>query len=133
MPFDFGFGLDSVTPRQHRGRMAQLSGLAAEDVVLRSYEAQGYHLVARRKRGPVAEIDLLLRQGAQLIAVEVKSSRTHDAAMALARPGQLHRVAMACEGCMYDMAADGISDMRLDLALVDGQGRVEVMQSVLYY
>lgn len=133
MPFDFGFDSDFGNARQRRGKRAYLTGLAAEEAVCRRYLAEGYDLVACRKRCPEGEIDILMRQGAQLVAIEVKSSATHDLAMEHACPAQLHRVSMACERCMQDMAGEGISDMRLDLALVDGRGRIEVMESFLYF
>jgi hypothetical protein len=31
---------------------------------------------------------------------------------------------------MLDMADDGVDDMRLDLALVDGQGRIQVLEGL---
>lgn len=132
MPLDFDFDSDFGTARQRRGKRSYLTGIAAEEAVCRRYLAEGYDLVACRKRCPEGEIDILMRQGAQLVAIEVKSSSTHDLAMEHASPAQLHRVSMACERCMQDMAGEGISDMRLDLALVDGRGRIEVMESFLY-
>ena len=138
MPFDFAH--DSFSPasdlrsaRQRRGARSHLTGLAAEDAVCRRYLAAGYDLVARRKRCPEGEIDLLLRQGGVLVAVEVKSSTTHHLAWEHATEAQLTRVSMACERCMLEMAGDGIADMRLDLALVDARGRVEVMEAFIHY
>ena len=132
MPFDFSPDTDFATARQRRGKRSYLTGIAAEEAVCRRYLAAGYHLVACRKRCPEGEIDILMRQGAQLVAIEVKSSSTHDLAMEHASPAQWHRVSMACERGMQDRAGDGISDMRLDLALVDGRGRIEVVESFLY-
>jgi putative endonuclease len=133
MPFDFSPDLAAPSARQRRGARSHLTGIAAEEAVCRRYLAAGYDLVARRKRCPEGEIDLLMRLGVQLIAVEVKSSATHDQALDHAGFAQLERVSLACERCMLDMAGDGISDMRLDLALVDAQGRIEVMESFIHY
>lgn len=133
MPFDLVPEFDFATARQRRGKRSHLTGIAAEEAVCRRYLSAGYDLVACRKRCPEGEIDILMRQGVQLVAIEVKSSATHDLALEHASPAQLHRVAMACERCMQDMAGDGISDMRLDLALVDGQGRIQVMEAFLYF
>ena len=130
MPFDFSPDTDFASARQRRGKRSYLTGIAAEEAVCRRYLAAGYDLVACRKRCPEGEIDILMRQGAQLVAIEVKSSSTHDLAMEHASPAQLHRVSMACERCMQDMAADGVDDMRLDLALVDGQGRIQVLEGL---
>ena len=133
MPFDFSPEVARSSGRQRRGARAHLTGLAAEEAVCRYYLASGYDLVACRKRCPEGEIDILMRRGVQLVAIEVKSSATHDQALEHAGFAQLERVSLACERCMQDMAADGISDMRLDLALVDGQGRIEVMESFIHY
>ncbi|GAB1362011.1 YraN family protein [Rhodobacter sp.] len=139
MPFDFAPETDLApetrfaTARQRRGKRNYLTGIAAEEAVCRRYQSAGYDLVACRKRCPEGEIDILMRRGVQLVAIEVKSSVTHDLALEHASPDQLNRVSMACERCMQDMAGDGVSDMRLDLALVDGQGRIEVMESFLYF
>lgn len=131
MPLDVA--PDFETSRQRRGRRSHLTGLAAEEAVCRRYLASGYDLVARRKRCPEAEIDLLMRRGDQLVAIEVKASATHDLALEHADPAQLERVSMACERCMQDMSGDGISDMRMDVALVDRQGRIAVMESFIFY
>lgn len=130
MPFDFHPDNGFAQARQHRGARAYLSGLAAEEAVCRLYLAAGYDLVASRKRCPEGEIDLLLRRGSQLVAVEVKCGPTHDQANDHATPAQLRRVSLACERCMLDMAGDGVDDMRLDLALVDGQGRIQVLEAL---
>lgn len=130
MPFDVSPDAGFQSARQLRGKRSHLTGMAAEDAVCRRYLSLGYELVEARKRCPEGEIDLLMRSGSELVAIEVKSSTTHDLACEHATQAQLRRVSMACERCMQDMAADGISDMRLDLALVDGQGRVEVREGV---
>lgn len=130
MPFDFLPNDDFAATRRRRGKQSQLKGLAAEDSVCRRYLAAGYDLVATRKRCPEGEIDLLLRRGGQLVAVEVKCSATHDLANDHATPAQLRRVSLACERCMLDMADDGVDDMRLDLALVDGQGRIQLLEGL---
>lgn len=130
MPFDFAFGSPVQTARQIRGKRSHLTGMAAEDAVCRRYLAMGYELVATRKRCPEGEIDLLLRSGPELVAVEVKSGATLDQAASHATQAQLWRVSMACERCMQDMADDGICDMRLDLALVDAQGQIDILQGI---
>ena len=134
MPFDFSPGFPADAPvapaRQLRGKVSFLTGQAAEDAVCRRYLAAGYDLVARRKLCPEGEIDLLMRLGAELVAVEVKASSTHAQAWQHATTAQLRRVSMATERCMYEMAADGIRDMRLDLALVDQRGQIDVTEGL---
>ncbi len=130
MPFVFSPEKGRQTPPQRRGIRSHLTGIAAEQAVCRRYQALGYELVESRKRCPEGEIDLLMRFGAELVAIEVKSSSTHHLAWEHATPAQLRRVSMACERCMQDMAAEGIRDMRLDLAMVDGQGQIEVLEGL---
>lgn len=131
MPFDFSPDFaDAVPARQMRGQRSYHTGLAAEDAVCRRYLAAGYDLVAKRKRCPEGEIDLLMRLGAELVGIEVKASSTHDLAWEHATPAQLRRVSLATERCMLEMADDGICDMRLDLALVDQRGVIAVTEGV---
>ena len=134
MPLDFSpdsFGNAPVAPaRRARGQRSYLAGRAAEDAVCRRYLAAGYQLVATRKLCPEGEIDLLMRLGAELVGIEVKASKTHALAWEHATPAQLRRVSLATERCMHEMSSDGICDMRLDLALVDQRGAIEVTEGV---
>ena len=95
MPSDFVPDSGFVSARQSRGRRSHLAGMAAEEAVCRRYLDAGYDLVASRKRCPEGEIDLLLRLGGELVAVEVKPDElpvfwacgvTPQAAIAQARP-----------------------------------------------
>lgn len=54
------------------------SGRAAEDYVARVLERQGWKILGRRHRNFAGEIDLIARDGATIVFVEVKSR--HDAA-----------------------------------------------------
>lgn len=113
--------------RRTRGRLAQLSGVLAEDTVARHLEALGLTVLARRWRGTVGEIDLICRDGDCLVFVEVKQAATHaDAAQRLGR-NQMDRIcAAACEYCVAK--AGGMDrEMRFDVALVDALGRVELL------
>ncbi|MFZ1469751.1 MAG: YraN family protein [Paracoccaceae bacterium] len=134
MPFDFSpdFQTESsvVPARRARGRVSYHAGLAAEEAVCRRYLTAGYAFVASRKRCPEGEIDLLMRRGGELVAVEVKASATHELAWEHATPAQLRRVSLAAERCMLDMAGDGICDMRLDLALVDQRGEIAITEGI---
>lgn len=107
------------------------AGMAAEDSVLRDYLAAGYALLARRFRGLRGEIDLVLGQGDNVIFVEVKKSRSFDAALARIGAPQIGRI--------YDTAAEFLStrpngqstDSRFDIALVNARGEVQVMENAL--
>ena len=54
-------------------RVAQ--GTAAEDLALRYLEARGLTLVTRNFRCHTGELDLIMRDGEQLVFVEVRSRR----------------------------------------------------------
>ncbi|MFY0680935.1 MAG: YraN family protein [Thalassovita sp.] len=115
----------------NRGRIAHLSGLAAEDQVVRLYQSQGLTLVDKRWRGACGEIDLVFQNGAQLIFVEVKKSRSMDAAALKISRRQIDRIMAA--GTEY-VAHQGFSqsvDMRFDAALVDQMGAISILEGAL--
>jgi putative endonuclease len=60
--------------------MSYHGGLAAEAQVEARYLAAGKTVAARRWRGRGGEIDLIFRDGAALIFVEVKLADSHDSA-----------------------------------------------------
>ncbi|TGN67126.1 hypothetical protein E4L95_06030 [Paracoccus liaowanqingii] len=114
--------------RQRRGRRAALSGLLAEDNVLRLYQRRGARLLASRWRGRAGEIDMILQEGEDLVFVEVKSSATHAAAAERLLPAQMRRITQAaCEYC--DVHGLGLVSMRFDAALVDALGRVDLIEN----
>ncbi|WP_010140014.1 YraN family protein [Oceanicola sp. S124] len=121
--------LEFRNPRVDRGRCAYLSGLAAEDSVLRHYEGLGATLERGRYRGAGAEIDLILREGDTLVFVEVKAAPTFDQAAQRVRWSQLHRIMRAAEA--YGARCGGFPpQMRIDVALVDGRGMVQILENV---
>jgi len=117
--------------RAQRGALAFHAGLAAEAAIAAHYERAGNGIVARRWRGKGGEIDLIVRDGAGFILVEVKKSR--DFAQAAARVGQ-RQIAR-----LFDAASEFLSlqplglatPMRFDVALVDGRGMIEVVENAL--
>ncbi|RJL13346.1 hypothetical protein C9E82_14845 [Paracoccus siganidrum] len=115
--------------RAVRGRMAQLAGVMAEDAVLARYVSAGYELLARRWRGRAGEIDLILRQGECIIFVEVKQSVSHAAAAERLGRAQMNRICLAaCEFCGGQPRGQ-LTEMRMDVALVDGVGRIEILEN----
>ncbi|MGR3591873.1 MAG: YraN family protein [Limimaricola soesokkakensis] len=112
-----------------RGSRARLSGLAAEDSVARHYARSGRAVLARRWRGPGGEIDLIVREGARLVFVEVKASRSFDAATAQLGRRQMERICRSAEAYCGEMPDGALTEMRFDLALVDGQGEVRVIEN----
>lgn len=116
--------------KERSGKVAHLSGLAAEDQVAQFYSRSGREIAARRWRGTGGEIDLIARDGAEVIFIEVKKSRTHAQAAEHLTHRQIARI--------YDAAAEFLggeprgqaTDVRFDVALVDQYGRIEVRENV---
>jgi putative endonuclease len=118
--------------RRQRGLRNHMAGRAAEDQVAARYERAGYPILARRLRTATGEIDLVLRDGAGYIFVEVKSAATHDAAGWLVGPGQVRRILDAAEEYLADSPQGSLTERRFDLALVDGRGRIEVIENAFW-
>lgn len=131
MPLDFGYAEAGAT-RARRSRRNHLAGSSAEHAVERRYAAAGYAPIARRWRGRGGEIDLVFADGAGgYIFVEVKTARDFDSALARISPRQVARIHMAAQEFLGDCPAGLDSETRFDAALVDGQGRIEIMEGAL--
>ncbi|WP_324753064.1 YraN family protein [Roseovarius sp. Pro17] len=114
--------------RRDRGKRAYNSGLAAEDRAVALYIAAGLRLLETRWRGKSGEIDLILADGEEIVFVEVKQARTHDAAIASLRPAQMRRIHLAGSEYLGHCPKGQLTDVRFDLAVVDGAGRCDIMQ-----
>ncbi|WP_081979591.1 YraN family protein [Pseudooceanicola atlanticus] len=117
------------SPRQSRGQVAHHSGLAAEETVERELAAAGLVCLARRWRGPGGEIDLIFRDGDRIIFVEVKTARSHAEAAERISRRQADRIAASAQSFLASQPNGLMTDMRLDVALVDGTGRVELLKN----
>ncbi|MBW7055606.1 YraN family protein [Paracoccus bogoriensis] len=113
--------------RRERGRVAALSGLLAEDVVQRLYLSRGATLLASRWRSPSGEIDLIFREGDDIVFVEVKSAATHAIAAERLGRAQMRRICQAALEYCDRTGHGGLCSMRFDLALVDRTGRVDLL------
>ena len=113
------------------GTTSYHAGLAAEDCVARHYARAGHAIDARRWRGKGGEIDVIARTDAETVFVEVKRSDTHAAAAARVSDRQIRRL-FDCAGEYMGTLPDGmLSQVRFDVALVDAQGRVEILENAL--
>ncbi len=113
------------------GRAGYLAGRAAEAAVERLYVERGLTVAARRWRGEGGEIDLVLRDGAALVFVEVKRSATHARAAHALRHAQAARLMASAEAFAGAEPAGLLTEMRFDVALVDGAGRIEIVENAL--
>ncbi len=128
MPFDLV--TDAVRhSRAARGRTNYHAGQAAEASVARRYEDMGIAICAHRWRGMVGEIDLIGRLGDEVIFVEVKQSRTHDLAASHVSRAQIDRIFATVDEFLAGEPKGLLTDVRIDLALVDGQGRIEIVEN----
>lgn len=103
------------------------AGVAAEDQVEEHYRRRGLTPLERRWRGKGGEIDLILRDGAAYVFVEVKRARTHAAAAARVSPRQMARILDGAGDYLARSEAGLLSETRIDVATVDGAGTVEVL------
>ena len=117
------------SPEFHRGQMNHHAGLAAEAQVADHFLRAGLPVRERRWRGPGGEIDLICGDEAGLVFVEVKKGRDHAGALARVTPRQLDRIRASAEAYAARMPRGSLTDMRIDLALVDAPGRIEIIEN----
>lgn len=111
------------------GKTSYLAGHSAEEAVARDYERRGHALVALRWRGTRGELDLVLRDGAGLIVVEVKQAPDFDRALRHLTAAQLARIHATAEEFAATQPDGSLTEMRFDVALVDGTGRIEIREN----
>jgi putative endonuclease len=117
--------------RKTKRLRSHLAGQAAEEAVLRTYEAQGYRQAATRWRSPAGEIDLILRKGDLVIFVEVKQARNFGRASEALSARQAERILTAAALFLDGEPRGQLTETRLDLALVNGEGAVEIVENAL--
>ena len=70
-----------------------------------------------------------MRDGAQVIFVEVKQSRTHAQAALHLGAAQLARLYTAATEFVEGESLGQLTEVRLDAALVDAAGQIEILQN----
>ena len=113
--------------RARAGRIANLTGRAAEEIAARLYLAEGATLAATRWRCAEGEIDLVFARPGEIIFVEVKARRGRDAAAGAISPAQWRRLGAAASRYLAEVAGDVAC--RFDVVLVDGVGRAERIEN----
>ena len=111
------------------GARSYHAGLAAENQVAQLYDRTGHRVAARRWRGMSGEIDLIVRDGAEVIFIEVKQSRTHAQAAEHLTQRQMQRIYGAAEEFLGGEPQGSLTPARFDVALVDGMGRIEILEN----
>ncbi|MEO9516655.1 MAG: YraN family protein [Paracoccaceae bacterium] len=113
----------------HKGRMAFEAGLAAEERIVMDYQSRGFVVVDRRWRGRSGEIDLVAKDGAGFIFVEVKQSRSFDRALHNLTEQQVARLFSTADEYLAKKDLGSMTDVRFDVALVDQQGAFRILQN----
>lgn len=113
-----------------RGLANYHAGLAAEDLIARDYARRGHAVLARRWRGQAGELDLVCADGDGIIVVEVKKARSLEAAALRISRRQAERIGQSACDYAGQMPAGLLTPIRIDAALVDGQGRQKIIENV---
>ena len=108
----------------------QLSGRAGEDEALAHLETQGLTLVQRNFRCKGGEIDLVMKEGASLVFVEVRkrADMRHGGAAASVTAGKQRRLISAAQLFLqrYKMPPA----CRFDVVAIEG-GRIDWLKNVI--
>jgi putative endonuclease len=120
-----------VSAKSMRGKMAYLSGLAAEDRVADDYLRRGFQTTRRRWRGKSGEIDLIAQHDDRLIFVEVKHAKSFDRAIESLSQHQIDRILATAGEYLAEMPNGLSTDVRIDVALVDGAGQIKVLENAI--
>jgi len=118
------------TARRLRGRVAYLSGASAECRVADDYQRRGYRILHRRWRGQSGEVDLIVQGPSEVVLIEVKKSRDFGRAGRRRSARQLARSYRAAGEVAGTLPAGLATDMRLDVALMNGHGEMRVLENV---
>ena len=116
--------------KQDLGRTSYHAGLAAEEIVSRDYVARGHRVEERRFRKKSGEVDLIVSKGSEIIFVEVKKSKSHALAAQSVSQRQLDRIFKTALQFLATQPMGQDTPSRIDVALVDAEGRVDCLENV---
>lgn len=112
------------------GAMSYHSGLAAESQVAHHYQAAGRRIAAHRWRGRYGgEVDLIALDGDEVVFIEVKRARTHAWAAERVTTRQMRRIGLSAQEFVSTLPNGQNLVMRFDVALVDGQGCIKILEN----
>ena len=115
--------------RRNRGTTSYQAGLAAEEIVAQAFARKGQAILAKRWRGSGGEIDVIAQDGEGVVFVEVKKSKTHTKAAQRITHQQMQRIYSTGAEFLETMPKGQLTDVRIDVALVDEVGRVNVIEN----
>ncbi len=111
------------------GAVSYHSGLAAEEQVAAEYRRRGHVVCQHRWRGKAGEIDPIARDGDGLIFIEVKKARDFARAVERVTLRQLQRIYDAAGEYLGRMPLGQNTPVRIDVALVNGAGHIEIIEN----
>jgi putative endonuclease len=98
--------------------LARLAGADAERLAMLWLIAKGYWPLARDYRGRGGEIDLIMRRGRTIVAVEVKARKTIAEAGAAITPAKIARIAAGVRQFRAERRLDDGLTYRCDAVLI---------------
>ena len=105
------------------------AGRVAENIVARDYTDRAHVFAAKRWRGAGGEIDLIMRNGTQVVFVGVKNSASFARAATLLQRCQMDRLVAAGAELLAGEPMGQLTDVRFDLALVNGIGDAQIIEN----
>ncbi|MCE2509502.1 MAG: YraN family protein [Alphaproteobacteria bacterium] len=104
--------------RAGRGKEAERYGRFAEGVCVGILLCKGYHILARRHRTPVGEIDVVAKRGPTVVFVEIKARKNQESAGEAITQRQQSRILRAAEHFLGARPELAKADIRFDAMLV---------------
>lgn len=111
------------------GARSYHAGFAAEEQVAQHYIRCGHQICSRRWRGTSGEIDLIARLGPEVIFIEVKQSSSHALAAQHLSARQMARIYASAAEFLAGEPYGQLTKSRFDVALVDGSGKIEILEN----
>lgn len=118
-----------MNAKAHRSSTSYHAGVAAEHLAAQHYVKLGFVIEKQRWRGKGGEIDLVLRGPDGLVFVEVKKSRSFEAAVRRINQKQMQRMFQSAEEFLGGEPDGLLTNARIDVALVDGMGAVQIIEN----
>lgn len=122
-----------MTSAKASHQMCYHSGVSAENRIALDYQRRGFAIARRRWRGPGGEIDLIARDGDDLVFVEVKQSRSFARAAEHLSRRQMARIYTSAECFLADEPNGQLTNVRFDVALVNGSGAFQIVENAFGY
>ncbi|QDL93500.1 YraN family protein [Paroceanicella profunda] len=114
---------------RRRGTAGREAGIAAEEIAERLYARRHARVLARRWTCREGELDLVCRDGAELVFVEVRQRRSRGEAGASVSRAKWRRLERAAFRYMISENIGIDTFMRFDLVLVDRAGGAEIVEN----